>query len=589
MNPKIFKSWAWVTLAMVLPPSNPLGVAASPGQETPVAEVVKRGKEATAFLEFGPGQTATAFCVHPSGYFITNDHVVHGRMPRPAGELKLVMNSGTREQKVYSAKVIRSDRKLDLALLRVEAGADLPALPLGRSDDLVELADVIVFGFPFGRGPGVPAGAGADQYPAISLNRGAISSLKRKDGQIERVQLNASVNPGNSGGPLLNLKGQVLGVILGRVEGRVGAGIDLAIPINHLESFLFQPSIHLTVRGGLDSIKEEEPVEFQAEVMTILSDQPPLDVELILADGTPRERRLAMTRSGSTYLAKAVAFPKPAGQSNVVVEIQFPDGSVRGTVKDQTLGGGATGVRLSRLQSVAISPSRAAVRDDGQPLEPPPELPQRLPVVIGRQTLDLELSNATALRVLEVENIGAMSCAVVALRGTNEVGRLGETLYLKDAPRPGFEALRQGRFFRPIRSSTPISYLRVESQQGDFIGQGNRFDYSRDDLNFQGSGLQVLRCQVGNTGNWTILFSAGQGRSLDVGEYRNAKRQPFAGDAPGIEFTGNGRGCNMISGEFRIWELEFKDEIRVAIDFVQRCEEKGPPLVGMLRFNSSYH
>ena len=56
------------------------------------------------------------------------------------------------------------------------------------------------------------------------MNRGAISSLKRENGRLNRIQLNAAVNPGNSGGPLLNSKGRVVGVIVGRVEGNVGGG-----------------------------------------------------------------------------------------------------------------------------------------------------------------------------------------------------------------------------------------------------------------------------------------------------------------------------------------------------------------------------
>jgi hypothetical protein len=87
------------------------------------------------------------------------------------------------------------------------------------------------------------------------------------------------------------------------------------------------------------------------------------------------------------------------------------------------------------------------------------------------------------------------------------------------------------------------------------------------------------------------LLSAGQGQNLGAGEYRNAKRQTFAGDSPGIELTRNGRGCNAISGEFRVWEIETKgnDVTRLAVDFVQRCEAKMRALVGMLRFNSTFY
>src|SRR5262249_38541981 len=142
---------------------------------------------------------------------------------------------------------------------------------------------------------------------------------------------------------------------------------------------------------------------------------------------------------------------------------------------------------------------------------------------------------------------GAVACTLVALRGGDEVGRVSLPIYLEGAARPSFEALRDGRFIRPPRSISPVSYLRVESSPGDYIGQGKSYAYEKEDLAFQPWGGGI-RCQVGSVGNWTVLFGAGQGRNLGIGEYRDAKRHPFSGESPGIEFSGNGRGCNMISG-----------------------------------------
>jgi hypothetical protein len=163
-------------------------------------------------------------------------------------------------------------------------------------------------------------------------------------------------------------------------------------------------------------------------------------------------------------------------------------------------------------------------------------------------------------------------------------------VYLAGAARPSVGALRDGRFIRPLRSTSPVSYLRLESSPGEPIGQGKSYTYDKGDLTlrpWQGG----VQCQVTPFGNWTLLFGAGQNRNLDVGEYLNAKRHPFSGESPGIEINGNGRGCNTISGEFRVWEFEQKGNtvVRFAVDFVQRCEGKFPPLVGMLRYNSTFY
>lgn len=95
----------------------------------------------------------SAFCIHPSGLFLTNEHVIH-----PLGEVTLVLNPGDKKtEKTYAARVIRADKQLDLALLRIEGAKDLAALSLGSDEKLEELTEVVAFGFPFGTDPPAPS------------------------------------------------------------------------------------------------------------------------------------------------------------------------------------------------------------------------------------------------------------------------------------------------------------------------------------------------------------------------------------------------------------------------------------------------
>ena len=107
-------------------------------------EIGKRGKAATAFVEVPGVSTGTAFCIHPSGLFITNEHVVHGAKD----EVILVLNPSLDGQRVLKAKVVRTDKVLDLALLRVEGEKDLPSLPLGSIKGVAELSEVEPAGSP---------------------------------------------------------------------------------------------------------------------------------------------------------------------------------------------------------------------------------------------------------------------------------------------------------------------------------------------------------------------------------------------------------------------------------------------------------
>jgi hypothetical protein len=188
----------------------------------------------------------------------------------------------------------------------------------------------------------------------------------------------------------------------------------------------------------------------------------------------------------------------------------------------------------------------------------------------------MEGTNMTR-RVIIALSLVLMTGSVLCL-GAGQAAQPGTKL-------PPIEDLAQGKFVKPPPSPAPVSYLNALSMKGDYIGQGKT-------LKFQGDQLKVKKTDRGvslNIGPWSAWFGAPKGQFLRVGEYRNAKRHAFSKDAPGIDFSGEGRGCNMIAGEFVVWELEVKDNqiTKLAIDFVQRCEGKMPPLIGRIRINSS--
>src|SRR5262249_31310079 len=174
-------------------------------------EVARLGKAATAYVhvKLAAGTASgSAFCVHPSGLFVTNQHVIDG-----ATAVTLVLNPGRKDQKVYAAEVRYADAEADLALLRAADATGLPALALGSDDGVAERTEVVACGFPFGEALAV----GRGEYPAVSINAGAVTALRRKGDALHRLQLDASLNPGNSGGPVLGPDGKVVGVVVAGV------------------------------------------------------------------------------------------------------------------------------------------------------------------------------------------------------------------------------------------------------------------------------------------------------------------------------------------------------------------------------------
>ena len=154
----------------------------------------------------------SGFIISPDGFILTNAHVVEGMD---------TITVGLSDRRELSAKVIGTDARSDTALLKVEAD-NLPTVKIGDSDRLQVGQWVLAIGTPFGF--------------KHSATQGIISALGRslpKDNYIPFIQTDAAVNPGNSGGPLFNLNGEVIGVN-SQIYSRSGGyqGLSFAIPIN---------------------------------------------------------------------------------------------------------------------------------------------------------------------------------------------------------------------------------------------------------------------------------------------------------------------------------------------------------------------
>jgi serine protease Do len=153
----------------------------------------------------------SGFVIDTNGYILTNNHVVQG-----ASQITVVFHKG----KKYSATLVGTDRKTDIALLKIDPGSDkIPAVSLGDSERIQVGQWVVAIGNPFGLSSTVTAGI--------------ISAMGRDIGQgpyDDFIQTDASINPGNSGGPLFDLKGRVIGVNTAIIKG--GQGIGFAVPIN---------------------------------------------------------------------------------------------------------------------------------------------------------------------------------------------------------------------------------------------------------------------------------------------------------------------------------------------------------------------
>ncbi len=176
------------------------------------------------FLQKKNPQTVSlgsGFIFDHSGFIVTNNHVIEN-----AEEITVT----TADNRKFDATVVGKDTKTDIALIKISANENFPFLPMGNSDKLRVGDWVLAIGNPFGLGGSVSAG---------------IVSAKSRDiesGPYDNfIQTDASINQGSSGGPLLNLNGEVVGVSTAIFSTSGGSmGIGFAMPINQIKFVIDQ-------------------------------------------------------------------------------------------------------------------------------------------------------------------------------------------------------------------------------------------------------------------------------------------------------------------------------------------------------------
>jgi len=157
--------------------------------------------------------TGSGFFISSNGYILTNHHVVNG-----ASSITVTLAGG----ETRDAAIIGSREDSDLALLRVE-GEGYPFLPLGDSDNLKVGLPIAAIGNPLGSLAG-------------TMTEGIISGMNRditiRNFNETMLQISAAVSPGNSGGPVLNMQGEVVGIVTAKSQENNSEGIGFAIPSN---------------------------------------------------------------------------------------------------------------------------------------------------------------------------------------------------------------------------------------------------------------------------------------------------------------------------------------------------------------------
>ncbi|MCX7956453.1 MAG: Do family serine endopeptidase [Endomicrobia bacterium] len=182
-----------------------------------------QNRQKRQYREYRAEGGGTGFIISPDGYILTNEHVISN-----ASEITVIVNIDGKD-KEYKGRIVGRDPKTDIAVIKIES-KNLPYVTLGDSDKIKVGEFVIAIGSPFGLEQTVTSGI-------VSAIRQRVRIEERE--YREFIQTDAAINRGNSGGPLCNIKGEVIGINTAiYAPTGVFSGIGFAIPINRAKEIV---------------------------------------------------------------------------------------------------------------------------------------------------------------------------------------------------------------------------------------------------------------------------------------------------------------------------------------------------------------
>lgn len=239
-------------------------------REDPLSEFWRRFFGEKFPPDFRQQGLGSGFIIESDGTILTNNHVIENAQ-------KIIVRLPN-DDRQFAGKVIGSDERTDLAVIKIDVKGNLPVAPLGDSDRLKVGEWIAAMGSPFGL--------------QNTITAGIVSAKGRHIGAgpyDDFIQTDASINPGNSGGPLINVKGEVVGIntaIFSRTGGNIGIGF--AIPINLAKELLPELKTKGKVTRGWLGVSIQRVTPDIAEFLGMQEARGALVAEV--APGSPGER-----------------------------------------------------------------------------------------------------------------------------------------------------------------------------------------------------------------------------------------------------------------------------------------------------------
>lgn len=336
--------------------------------------------------EFRSQGLGSGVVIRSDGYIVTNNHVIDG-----ADELSVVMP----DSEEYDADIVGTDPFSDLAVIRIEQ-SDLPSVSFGTSDNVKTGQWVLAFGSPLSADlentvtAGIVSAVGRISTSTSQINLGS-----------EMIQTDAAINRGNSGGPLVNLQGELIGInsaIFSRTGGNVGIGF--AIPVDVVRNVTSQLIEQGEVRRGALGVRFDRVPRTLSDALGVPRGSAQITQ---VTDGSPADE--AGLEAGDVVVAIDGQQLNNFNQLRTIISNRSPDETISMRVVNQDGEERTVSVTLGSRDDIVTAegpnPENAPSRDDGG-IE---SLGLRLQTVTPNMLRQLGIENAEEYQGLLIANI----------------------------------------------------------------------------------------------------------------------------------------------------------------------------------------
>ena len=372
----------------------------------PAPEFILRGKRATARIETKSGkQVGTAFCIAETGFFLTGARGIENIAANDP--LVLAVSPGETTQQRIVATVIRIDKEADIALLKTE-GKGLTALEFGESDGLIETAAVTTFGYSL-----------APDSAALTVHVGRISGLNKIGGVLNRVQIEMPFASGISGGPVMDGKGRVVGMIASQAGN---SSLTLTVPASRIAFFLSKPEI-LFDPAPIPSAKQSEPYEFRFQLVSLLKPRKNLTMAFTLTEpGQPPRQVAAQLIGKDNYVAKIIPVLPQKSPRRVQLTLAAEPTPTVFQIQDRNISVSKETVKLSTVSRIETKAGITTLTlSNGRQLTGQIQGLEAVQTRIGEVPVTLDLSHPASLVIEDADPSPGFTAYTIAVKQGDQV------------------------------------------------------------------------------------------------------------------------------------------------------------------------